>query len=81
MLLLSYGEVIPMCSSRKYNASQLLDECLKRKNKYEHITQGVLPHYVFIRYSDGQKEHVPESKLYAVCEVVAHYHDMLRGDL
>jgi hypothetical protein len=79
MLLLSYGEVIPMCATRKYTATELLDECVKRKIKYEFLTQGPLPHYVFLRYEDGEKEHVTEARLLSTCEAVARHHDMLRS--
>jgi hypothetical protein len=34
---------------------------------------------VFVRYDDGEKENVPESRLLATCEAVARHHDMLRS--
>ena len=70
-----------MCSTHKYNGDQLLNKCLKKKAKYQSLVQNFLPSHVFIRFIDGQTEQVPDSKLEAVCEMVAHYHDMLRADL
>ena len=81
MLLVSYGEVIPMLLTRKYTPQDLVDGCEKRKRRYEALVGGrPLPPHVFVRHSDGQREAVPADRIMSTCDAVARYHDRLRGD-
>ena len=75
MLLLSYGEVIPMCSTRRYTGHELVCACQKRMERYAALTPGGwLPSHVFLR-RDEQLEYIPEDRLASTCEAVARYHD------
>lgn len=84
MLLVSYGEVIPMRASQKYSGAELMNECQKRKIKYECLLPqtAALPMHVHILHYDGQKEYIAESKVGVACELVARHHEnmILRGE-
>ena len=80
MLLVSYGEVLPMCMTRRYTGHELADRCQKRRRIFEAMVQGPLPVHVFLKHVDGFIEHVPEHKLLSTCDAVSRYHERLRDE-
>jgi hypothetical protein len=80
MLLLSYGEVIPMYATHRYSAAELVDKCQKRKSRFEAMTQRAMPMHVFVKHADGQVEQVPEARLLSTCDAVVRYHEALLRD-
>jgi hypothetical protein len=80
MLLVSYGEVIPMRLTQRYSADELADSCQKKRRRFEALVQGQLPEHVFLQHADGGLEYVPEHRIASTCEAVARYHDRLRDD-
>jgi hypothetical protein len=75
MLLLSYGEVIPMRATQRYTGDELVDACQKRMARFAALTGSkCLPSHVFVR-RDDQLEYVPDDRLASTCDAVARYHD------
>ena len=81
MLLVSYGELIPMRLTHRYSGKELVERCQKKKARYEALCGGAtLPMHVFVRHMDGQLEPVADCKIAGTCDAVARFHDRLRDD-